>query len=226
MAITTTTLAAACGVSDLVLVLTSATGTATGNTIQIGGEYLSQTGDAVGVIIPVSRGRNGSAQIAHAAATSVRMGLPSDFNLVEPTQAGVYTDTTLTGDGSSARPLSAVNTGDVSLAGNNDFTGNNSFAGSTTFKGTAPAIRTDTTTAHTFVVQAYDVDGTAYKTFITATNGNTPDLTIAPPTGSTLVVQATTFKSSDGSSGATAGPFTTISSITVKNGLVTALTGS
>jgi hypothetical protein len=36
------------------------------------------------------------------------------------------------------------------------------------------AIQTDTTTAHTAVIQAYDVDGTAYKTFITLTNGDTP----------------------------------------------------
>jgi len=39
-------------------------------------------------------------------------------------------------------------------------------------------------------------------------------------------VQATGYKSSDGSAGATAGPFTSITSITVKNGLITAITGS
>jgi len=39
-------------------------------------------------------------------------------------------------------------------------------------------------------------------------------------------IKATGYLSSDGSAGVTAGPFTTITGITVKNGLVTALTGS
>lgn len=39
-------------------------------------------------------------------------------------------------------------------------------------------------------------------------------------------IKATGYKSSDGSSGVTAGPFTVITAITVKNGLVTAITGS
>lgn len=39
-------------------------------------------------------------------------------------------------------------------------------------------------------------------------------------------VKASGYKSSDGTAGATAGPFTVITSITVKDGLVTALTGS
>lgn len=39
-------------------------------------------------------------------------------------------------------------------------------------------------------------------------------------------VQATGYKSSDGSDGVTAGPYTTITSITVKNGLITAISGS
>lgn len=89
-----------------------------------------------------------------------------------------------------------------------------------------PVLSPDTTNAHTLLVQGYDVDGTAYKTFATVTNGNTPDLTVAPPSGGTVTLQATTFKSSDGTSGATAGPFTTVASISVKNGLVTVLTGS
>jgi len=39
-------------------------------------------------------------------------------------------------------------------------------------------------------------------------------------------IKAAGYKSSDGSAGATAGPFTTITSITVKNGLITAISGS
>jgi len=66
------------------------------------------------------------------------------------------------------------------------------------------ALQSDTTTAHTALLQAYDVDGTAYKTFGTLTNGNTPDFSIVPPSGGTITLQATTYKSSDGSTGATA----------------------
>lgn len=46
--------------------------------------------------------------------------------------------------------------------------------------------------------------------------------------GSTLTVDAveSAYTSSDGSAGVSAGPFTTITAITVKDGLVTAITGS
>jgi hypothetical protein len=263
MAITSTTLAVAAGRGDLTLVLASASGAVTGNTIVIGGEYLQQTGAAVGVIIPVRRGLQGSASIPHAAATVVKMGLASDFNLAEPTQAAVYVDgTTVTGDGSSGTPLSAVDaTGGVTLAGDNAFTGANSMAQSLTFA-TTTGVRSSTTTAETFVIQGYDVDGTAYKTFATVTNGNTPSMAIAAPSGGTLSVAATTLSqggnaislagalttagafattiTTTGTTGVTlpttgtllvgngvsAGPFTSITSITVVNGLVTALTGS
>jgi len=67
--------------------------------------------------------------------------------------------------------------------------------------GNGLALKTDTTTAHTAVIQAYDVDGAAYSTFATLTNGNTPDFSIIPPSGGTITLQATTYKSSDGSSG-------------------------
>jgi hypothetical protein len=50
------------------------------------------------------------------------------------------------------------------------------------------AIKTDTTDAHTAIFQAYDVDGTAYKTFATLTNGNTPSFAIAAPSGGTVTI--------------------------------------
>lgn len=50
------------------------------------------------------------------------------------------------------------------------------------------AIGTDTTTAHTMLIRAYDVDGTAYKTFATLTNGNTPSFAIAAPAGGTVAI--------------------------------------
>lgn len=95
-----------------------------------------------------------------------------------------------------------------------------------TASATAATLQSSTTTAHTLLIKAYDVDGTAYATFATFTNGNTPTGVISAPSGGTLTLQPTTYKSSDGTSGATAGPFTTITAITVKDGLVTALTGS
>lgn len=50
------------------------------------------------------------------------------------------------------------------------------------------AIQTDQTTGHTAVLQAYDVDGAAYKTFVTLLNGNTPRFTIEQPAGGSLVI--------------------------------------
>lgn len=50
------------------------------------------------------------------------------------------------------------------------------------------ALQTDTTTAHTALLKAYDVDGTAYKTFATLTNGNTPSLALAAPSGGSLTI--------------------------------------
>ncbi len=79
------------------------------------------------------------------------------------------------------------------------------------------AVQADTTTAHTALLQAYDVDGTAYKTFGTLTNGNTPDFTIAAPAGGTITLQPTTYKSSDGSTGVTVAACTSF-----KNGLCVA----
>jgi len=49
------------------------------------------------------------------------------------------------------------------------------------------AIRTNTTTAHTALLQAYDVNGTTYRTFLTLTNGDVPSCTISQPAGGTLV---------------------------------------
>lgn len=53
---------------------------------------------------------------------------------------------------------------------------------------TGSGLKTDTVTAHTAVLQAYDVNGTAYKTFATLTNGDTPTFTIAAPSGGTVSI--------------------------------------
>lgn len=68
------------------------------------------------------------------------------------------------------------------------------------------AIKTDTTTAHTMVLQAYDVDGTAYKTFGTYTNGNTPSYALSAPSGGTISIDGAVI----GGTTAAAGTFTTM----------------
>jgi hypothetical protein len=80
MAATRTTLAAAVALNDTVLNVTSATGFAAGNLIQVDSETMVQTGAASGTIIPVRRGgQNGSAQRAHTILAPVVTGLPADF---------------------------------------------------------------------------------------------------------------------------------------------------
>ncbi len=72
---------------------------------------------------------------------------------------------------------------------------------------TGGALRTDTTTAHTALIQAYDVDGAAYKTFGTLTNANTPSFALAAPSGGSLTIDGAVI----GGGTAAAGSFTTIS---------------
>lgn len=55
------------------------------------------------------------------------------------------------------------------------------------------AIETDTTTGHTATLKAYDVDGAAYKAFLTLTNGNTPSMAIAAPSGGTVTIDGSTI---------------------------------
>lgn len=72
--------------------------------------------------------------------------------------------------------------------------------------GTGKAFQTDTTTAHTALFKAYDVDGTAYKTFATLTNGNTPSFAIAAPAGGTVAIDGASIGAGTPGSGA----FTTL----------------
>ncbi len=67
MALTATTLAAACGASDLTLSLTSSTGFAAGQDVKIDGEYMTCVAvPQSGLITVRSRGSNGTAAVAHA----------------------------------------------------------------------------------------------------------------------------------------------------------------
>jgi hypothetical protein len=68
------------------------------------------------------------------------------------------------------------------------------------------ALKTTTTTAHTAVLQAYDVDDATYRTFATLTNGNTPSFAITAPAGGTVAINGASI----GNSTAGSGSFTTL----------------
>lgn len=79
MALTNTTLASAATLNDTSIKVTSATGFATGQTIRVDNEFMVQTGAAAGLVIPVRRGLEGTAQSAHGILGDVVTGLPGDF---------------------------------------------------------------------------------------------------------------------------------------------------
>lgn len=56
------------------------------------------------------------------------------------------------------------------------------------------ALKTDPTTAHTGLFQAYDVNDAVYRTFGTATNGNTPTFAWAAPAGGSLTGNFSTLQ--------------------------------
>ena len=85
MALTRTTLLTAAGAADQVINVTSATGFAVGNLIQVDGEFMVQTAAASGTIIPVQRvGQNASVVVAHPILASVVTGLATDFPSAKP----------------------------------------------------------------------------------------------------------------------------------------------
>lgn len=91
--------------------------------------------------------------------------------------------------------------GQIQLTARNasiDQSGNAGFLGLITAGGilvtNGKALQTDTTTAHTLLCQAYDVDGAAYKTFCTATNGNTPSWDWSAPAGGSLTGNFTSLQ--------------------------------
>ncbi len=76
---------------------------------------------------------------------------------------------------------------------------------------TPGAIKTGTTASNTVLLQAYDVDGAAYSTFITATANNTPSLAISAPLGGTIAIDGAVI----GANSAVAGTFTTANAANV-----------
>jgi hypothetical protein len=89
MALTTTTLAAATGRDDTTIRVTAATGFADKQLIRIDAELMAQAGTpstTSPTVIPVRRGLDGSAQVAHGILANVATGLVSDFPASPPGQ--------------------------------------------------------------------------------------------------------------------------------------------
>jgi len=81
MALTTTTLSAACTAADVQITVASATSFAAGSYVKVDEEFM-QIGASysTGTIIPVRRGLNGSVAVAHVSGANAVMGTPSQFS--------------------------------------------------------------------------------------------------------------------------------------------------
>lgn len=111
---------------------------------------------------------------------------------------GLYVGLEIERDGAqSADLLRFLDSDGSTVLSRIDATGLNLFLGGTVtatdFIVTGSAFKTDTTDAHQGFFQAYDVDGSVYRTFATLTNANTPTFAIAPPSGGTVSIDATTL---------------------------------
>lgn len=95
-------------------------------------------------------------------------------------------------------------TGDLGAAFDDGLTLDNTVV--TTAFTTGTALQSATGAASTVLFQAYDVDGTAYKTFMTLTSNNTPTLGIVAPSGGTIAIDGASIGAVTPGSGA----FTTI----------------
>lgn len=81
MALTTTTLASACLITDTSVVVTSATGFAAGSYCMVDQEFLQVANSYVsGTTIPVLRGQNGTSVFAHPITTNITVGVGGDFS--------------------------------------------------------------------------------------------------------------------------------------------------
>lgn len=81
MALTRTTLSAACALSDPTIVVTSATGFAAGSIVLVDQEQMRVTKAYVsGTTINVVRGQGGTVQTAHPITASATVGVASDYS--------------------------------------------------------------------------------------------------------------------------------------------------
>lgn len=91
MALATTTLSSACGQLDTSIVVASATSMAAGRRVIVDQEEMQVAQSYVsGTTVPVLRGRNGTAQLAHKVTANVTHGLASDWALPAPQQITDY----------------------------------------------------------------------------------------------------------------------------------------
>lgn len=81
------------------------------------------------------------------------------------------------------------------------------------------AVSGDTTTGHTWLLQAYDVDGAAYKTFVTFTNGNIPSMAIAAPLGGAATMNGVVI-------GGTVAAAASVTTLTISDGSNIVLSGT
>lgn len=80
MALTTTTASSAIGQTDTSIVVASATGFAAGYLVRVDSEFMKVAQSYVsGTTIPVVRGQDGSAQLAHKVTANVTVGTAADF---------------------------------------------------------------------------------------------------------------------------------------------------
>jgi hypothetical protein len=81
MALTTTTLSAACAVGDEQITVTSASGFAMNSYVQVDNEFMqiTSTYNGTATIVPVRRGVNGTLPIAHPSGANATAGTGSDF---------------------------------------------------------------------------------------------------------------------------------------------------
>jgi hypothetical protein len=94
MAATATTTTAPVAVSDTKITVASAAGFGVGNVILVENEVMNQSAAAVGLVVSVRRGLDGTVQGAHGAGAFVATGLGSDFPGPPPGQEVVYSPAT------------------------------------------------------------------------------------------------------------------------------------
>lgn len=161
-----------------------------------------------GVTSWVAQGSGASTALSNLAAVAINTTLISDTDVTDDLGSGtvrwrdIYSATHRAGssasdilnlqardvDGAFWQSFFTLTSGDtptgdlnssVTIGGNPIVSGGSSASLANVTLSNAGALRTTTTDTQTALVQAYDVDGTAYVTFLQLTAGNTPTLTVS-----------------------------------------------
>ncbi len=96
----------------------------------------------------------------------------------------------LVGNNGATEAMRIFNSGAVTINGALNVTSGGISGGSVTLYGSGGGLRTSTSAGNNVLLQARDVDGAAYSTFITLTANNTPSCTIEQPSGGSLIINA------------------------------------